>query len=148
MTSEDDDSDMYKIYITVTTLPSLNNCKDCQLVAYEHRHEGKVTHYHIIVFLLYLFITIFCVLDLSKYYSGNTCLIHGLTVHTSFTVSHPYPRLEPSVSLKYDDHIVLNTCNFIHVLNIGLDQNEEVETGESDNINVPLAHKYILLIYN
>lgn len=84
-------------------------------------------------------------LDISKYYSGNTCLVHGLTVHTSYTVSHPYPRLEPSVSLKYDDHIVLNTCNFIHVLNIGLDKNKQVEIDESDNINVPLAHKYILL---
>ncbi|XP_022179116.1 uncharacterized protein LOC111039792 [Myzus persicae] len=118
VTSEDDDCDMHKIYITVTTLPSLNNCKDCQSVAYEHRDE-----------------------DLSKYYLGNTCLVHGLTVHTSFTVSHPYPRLEPSVSLKYDDHIVLNTCNFIHVLNIDLDKNQNSKSDKSENINVPLAHK-------
>lgn len=81
--------------------------------------------------------------DFCKYYSGNTCLVHGLTVHTSFTVSHPYPRLEPSVSLKYDDHIVLNTCNFIHVLNINLDQNNDLDSNKSENINVPLAHKYL-----
>lgn len=80
-------------------------------------------------------------IDLSKYYLGNTCLVHGLTVHTSFTVSHPYPRLEPSVSLKYDDHIVLNTCNFIHVLNIDLHKNQDSKYDKSENINVPLAHK-------
>ncbi|XP_026810892.1 uncharacterized protein LOC113552289 [Rhopalosiphum maidis] len=118
VTSEDDDSDMHKIYITVTTLPSLSNCKDCQSVAREHRDE-----------------------DISKYYLGNTCLVHGLTVHTSFTVSHPYPQLEPSVSLKYDDHIVLNTCNFIHVLNIDLDKNQNFKPDKSENINVPLVHK-------
>lgn len=87
-------------------------------------------------------------IDFSKYYSGNTCLVHGLTVHTSFTVSHPYPRLEPSMSLKYDDHIVLNTCNFIHVLNINLDQNNDFELDKSENINVPLAHKYIPKVKN
>ncbi|XP_025412248.1 uncharacterized protein LOC112684793 [Sipha flava] len=116
--SEDDECDMHKIYITVTTLPSLNNCIDCRSVAYEHRHE-----------------------DFSKYYSGNTCLVHGLTVHTLFTVSHPYPSLEPYVLLKYDDHIVLNTCNFIHVLNIDLDQNQDIESDKTENINAPLAHK-------
>lgn len=85
-------------------------------------------------------------LDSSKHYSGNTCLIHGLTVHTSFTLSHPYPRLEPSVALKYDNHIVLNTCNFIHVLNIDLEQpkNLDCDLDKSENINVPLAHKYTL----
>lgn len=82
--------------------------------------------------------------DSSKYYSGNTCLVHGLTVHTSFTVSHPYPRLELPVSLKYDDHIVLNTCNFIHVLNIDLVQNQDAKSNKSENINVPLAHKYMI----
>lgn len=81
--------------------------------------------------------------DFSRFYSGNTCLVHGLTVHTSFTVSHPYPRLEPCVSLKYDDHIVFNTCNFIHVLNIDLDQNQDCESDKEENINAPLAHKYI-----
>jgi len=44
VTSEDDDCDMHRIYITVTTLPSLSNCKDCQSVANAHRHEGKITH--------------------------------------------------------------------------------------------------------
>lgn len=39
MLSEDGDSDVHEIYITVTTLPSLNNCKDCQSVAREHRDE-------------------------------------------------------------------------------------------------------------
>jgi len=47
------------------------------------------------------------------------------------------------VSLKYDDHIVLNTCNFIHVLNIDLDKNPNSKSDKSENINVPLAHKYI-----
>jgi len=94
-------------------------------------------------FLLFYYNYNFC-LDLSKYYLGNTCLIHGLTVHTSFTVSHPYPQLEPSVSLKYDNHIVLNTCNFIHVLNFDLDKNQNSTSDKSENINVPLAHKYII----
>lgn len=42
VTSEDDYCDANKIYITVTTLPSLSNCTDCRSVAYEHRDEGKV----------------------------------------------------------------------------------------------------------
>lgn len=84
---------------------------------------------------------------MSKYYSGNTCLVHGLTVHTLFTMSQTFPSLEPSLLLKYDDHIVLNTCNFIHVLNIDLNQNQGLESDKSENINVPLAHKYKLIKY-
>ncbi|XP_050422146.1 uncharacterized protein LOC126834337 isoform X2 [Adelges cooleyi] len=118
VTSDDDESDTHKIYITVATLPSLNNCKECREVAHAHRHE-----------------------DFSKYYIGNTCLVHGLTVHTSFTVSHPYPLLEPSISLKYDNHIILNTCSFIHVLNIDLVQDQNFESDQSENINAPLSHK-------
>lgn len=81
--------------------------------------------------------------DASRYFSGNTCLRHGLTVHTSLTASHSYPELEPFMSLKYDDHIVLNTCNFIHVLNIGLDDNQGFDSEKSENMNAPLDHKYL-----
>lgn len=51
VTSDDDDCDMRKIYITVATLPSLSNCKDCKLVVDEHRHEGEAAHkllFHIV----------------------------------------------------------------------------------------------------
>jgi hypothetical protein len=44
---------MHKIYITVTTLPSLNNCIDCRSVAYEHRHEGKIVYYLILLLFIY-----------------------------------------------------------------------------------------------
>jgi len=37
--SEDGDTDMHEIYITVTTLPSLNNCNDCQSVVREYKDE-------------------------------------------------------------------------------------------------------------
>lgn len=141
MTSDDDDCDMRKIYITVTTLPSVNNCKDCRLVAYEHRHEGEVAHklfFHNIIITQFNLFT-----DVSKLYSGNTCLVHGLTVHTSYAVTHPHPLLEPSMSLKYANHIVLNTCNFIHVISINLDHNQNVESNKTETINVPLVHKYV-----
>ncbi|XP_050541162.1 uncharacterized protein LOC126905481 isoform X2 [Daktulosphaira vitifoliae] len=116
--SEEDECDMHKIYVTIATLPSLSNCNECRSVAYAHRYE-----------------------DLSKYYLGNTCLVHGLTVHTSFTVSHPYPLLEPSISLKYDNFIVLNTCNFIHVLSVDLILEKCLDNDQSDNVTVPLFHK-------
>ena len=53
-----------------------------------------------------------------------SCLKHGYTVHTSFDMVPPFPRFLPSVQLKYRDWIVLNAGNFIHVLNVSLENTE------------------------
>lgn len=49
-----------------------------------------------------------------------SCLQHGLTVHTTYEVISPYPRFRAAVCLKYWNHVVVNTGNFLHVLRVDL----------------------------
>lgn len=49
------------------------------------------------------------------------CLLHGLTVHTTYEVISPYPRFRATVCLNYWNHVVVNTGNFLHVLRVDLD---------------------------
>ncbi|XP_014296629.1 uncharacterized protein LOC103576039 isoform X2 [Microplitis demolitor] len=87
-------------YLTFTTLPSLANCKDCAKFAASYEEEEP---------------------------AGNwdgcrrcNCLLHGLTVHTTYEVISPYPRFRASVCLNYWNHVVINTGNFLHVLTVHL----------------------------
>lgn len=48
------------------------------------------------------------------------CLVHGLTVHTTYEVISPFPRFRAAVCLNYWNHVVVNTGNFLHVLRVDL----------------------------
>lgn len=50
-----------------------------------------------------------------------SCLKHGITVHTSFEMVPPFPKFLPSVQMKRKGFVVLNAGNFIHVLNVELE---------------------------
>ncbi|XP_034942628.1 uncharacterized protein [Chelonus insularis] len=87
-------------YLTITTVPSLSNCKDCAKVAASYEEE-----------------------ELAANWDGCVrcnCLQHGLTVHTTYEIFSPYPRFRPSICLNYWNHVVLNTGNFLHVLTVEL----------------------------
>ncbi|XP_020722905.1 uncharacterized protein LOC126925373 isoform X2 [Bombus affinis] len=90
-----------RAYLTITTVPSLENCKDCLKVAASYEEE-----------------------ELAANWDGCVrcnCLQHGLTVHTTYEVISPYPRFRATVCLNYWNHVVVNTGNFLHVLRVDLD---------------------------
>ncbi|XP_076168486.1 uncharacterized protein LOC143147267 isoform X1 [Ptiloglossa arizonensis] len=92
-----------RAYLTITTVPSLENCKDCLKVAASYEEEGE---------------------ELAANWDGCVrcnCLQHGLTVHTTYEVISPYPRFRATVCLNYWNHVVVNTGNFLHVLRVDLD---------------------------
>ncbi|XP_076235668.1 uncharacterized protein LOC143180032 [Calliopsis andreniformis] len=92
-----------RAYLTITTVPSLENCKDCLKVAASYEEEGE---------------------ELAANWDGCVrcnCLLHGLTVHTTYEVISPYPRFRATVCLNYWNHVVVNTGNFLHVLRVDLD---------------------------
>ncbi|KAF7387300.1 hypothetical protein HZH68_012977 [Vespula germanica] len=92
-----------RAYLTITTVPSLDNCRDCLKVAASYEEEGE---------------------DLAENWDGCVrcnCLQHGLTVHTTYEVMSPYPRFRASVCLNYWNYVVVNTGNFLHVLRVDLD---------------------------
>ncbi|XP_012288698.1 uncharacterized protein LOC105704225 [Orussus abietinus] len=90
-----------RAYLTITTVPSLQNCRDCLKVAASYEEEELAASWD----------------------SGVrcNCLQHGLTVHTTYEVISPYPRFRAAVCLKYWNHVVVNTGNFLHVLRVDLD---------------------------
>ncbi|XP_066583964.1 uncharacterized protein [Prorops nasuta] len=92
-----------KAYLTITAVPSLENCKDCLKVAASYEEEGE---------------------ELAANWDGCircNCLQHGLTVHTTYEVLSPYPKFRAGVCLNYWNHVVVNTGNFLHVLRVDLD---------------------------
>ncbi|XP_015592015.2 uncharacterized protein LOC107266235 isoform X2 [Cephus cinctus] len=101
-----------RAYLTITTVPSLQNCKDCLKVAASYEEE-----------------------DLAANWDGCVrcnCLQHGLTVHTTYEVISPYPRFRAGVCLKYWNHVVVNTGNFLHVLRVDLDTAKSKSQKPSD----------------
>lgn len=49
------------------------------------------------------------------------CLQHGLTVHTTYEILSPFPRFRAVVCLNYSNHVVVNTGNFLHILQVDMD---------------------------
>ncbi|EGI57597.1 PREDICTED: uncharacterized protein LOC105153664 [Acromyrmex echinatior] len=91
-----------RAYLTITTVPSLENCKDCLKVAASYEEEGE---------------------ELAANWDSCVrcnCLQHGLTVHTTYEVISPYPKFRATVCLNYWNHVVVNTGNFLHVLRVDL----------------------------
>ncbi|XP_053989289.1 uncharacterized protein LOC128881898 [Hylaeus volcanicus] len=92
-----------RAYLTITTIPSLENCKDCLKVAESFQEDFE---------------------ELLANWDGclrHDCLQHGLTVHTTYEVTSPYPRFRAAVCLNYWNHVVVNAGNFLHVLKVDLD---------------------------
>lgn len=46
------------------------------------------------------------------------CIKHGFIVHYMLSMSQPTPVFDPSISLSYPNHLVINTGHHIHILNI------------------------------
>ncbi|XP_006619371.1 uncharacterized protein LOC102678039 isoform X2 [Apis dorsata] len=116
-----------RAYLTITTVPSLENCKDCLKVAASYEEE-----------------------ELAANWDGCVrcnCLQHGLTVHTTYEVISPYPRFRATVCLNYWNHVVVNTGNFLHVLRVDLDipksknqkSNDKQDTVISDTMPLDMS---------
>ncbi|XP_059483029.1 uncharacterized protein LOC132201118 [Neocloeon triangulifer] len=88
-------------YVTVTMVPSLHNCNECQRVAATFDVEDLAANWDSCV--------------------RFSCLRHGATVHTSCDIVAPYPTFEPSICMKLDGTVVINTGNFLHVLTVDLE---------------------------
>ena len=91
-----------RAYMTVTAVPSLNNCHDCVKVANSYDADDLAAAWNSCVRL--------------------SCLKHGMTVHTQFDLVAPYPAFEPKISLKRDNTVVVNTGNFLHSITVDLEQ--------------------------
>ena len=89
-------------YMTVTAVPSLNNCKACVKVASSYDENDMAENWNSCVRL--------------------SCLRHGMTVHTQFDLVAPYPKFEPKISLKRDNCVVVNTGNFLHSVTVDMEQ--------------------------
>ena len=89
-------------YMTVTAVPSLNNCKACVKVASSYDENDLAENWNSCVRL--------------------SCLKHGMTVHTQFDLVAPYPKFEPKISLKRDNCVVVNTGNFLHSVTVDMEQ--------------------------
>ncbi|CAK9817821.1 DDB1- and CUL4-associated factor 15 [Anthophora plagiata] len=118
-----------RAYLTITTVPSLENCNDCLKVAASYEEEGE---------------------ELAANWDGCVrcnCLQHGLTVHTTYEVISPYPRFRATVCLNYWNHVVVNTGNFLHVLRVDLDipksknqkSNDKQDTVISDSVPLDMS---------
>ncbi|XKL62715.1 hypothetical protein PGB90_002548 [Kerria lacca] len=122
-----DASEFRKIYITITMMPSLNNCKDCINVKRSIQE------------------------DISDNWDSSIsshCLRHGLTVHTMFSVFPPYPAINLSFALKDENRIIVNTGNSLHVLFIDLEENnhasvyyENIKSVDDTIVNDELHHR-------
>ncbi|CAB3359272.1 Hypothetical predicted protein [Cloeon dipterum] len=98
-------------YVTVTMVPSLHNCQDCQKVAATFDVEDLAANWDSCV--------------------RFSCLRHGATVHSTCDIVAPYPTFEPTICMKLDGTAVINTGNFLHVLKVEL-ENSRVLRDESD----------------
>ncbi|XP_058790692.1 uncharacterized protein LOC131663927 isoform X2 [Phymastichus coffea] len=110
-----------KAYVTITTVPSLSNCADCQVIASSYEEEDLAASWDTCV--------------------RCNCLQHGLTVHTTYEVISPYPKFRAVVCLNYANHIVVNSGNFLHVLrvdleNIKLKNQRSIERQDSSAIGI------------
>ncbi|XP_034257159.1 uncharacterized protein LOC117654554 [Thrips palmi] len=105
-------------YVTVTAVPSLQNCQECQKVAASFEEEDIAASWDSCARL--------------------NCLMHGLTVHTSFDMAPPYPNFVATTSMKSTGRVVLNSGNFLHVLRVGLENVFETKSTKksSDSCNM------------
>lgn len=77
----------------------------------------------------------FSILDLAASWDSCvrfSCLKHGVTIHTNFDVVSPYPKFDPSISMKHDGSVVFNTGNFLHVLRANF-ENVDTNTKLADH---------------
>ncbi|CAH1395715.1 unnamed protein product [Nezara viridula] len=109
-------------YITVTTVPTLNGCLDCISVAASFDEEEMAANWDSCV--------------------GLTCLKHGLTLHTHFSVPH-VNTFDPHTCMASDSEILVNTGAFLHVISLRLDQDTpEVSKHPEENIiSLPIVNR-------
>ena len=69
-------------YLTVTAVPSLQNCQACVKVANSYDADDMAAAWNSCVRL--------------------SCLKHGMTAHTQFDLVPQHPKFEPKISLKRD----------------------------------------------
>uniref|UniRef100_A0A1B6E7W5 DDB1- and CUL4-associated factor 15 WD40 repeat-containing domain-containing protein n=2 Tax=Clastoptera arizonana TaxID=38151 RepID=A0A1B6E7W5_9HEMI len=111
---EEQESECRRYYMTITTLPSLHNCRDCRMVAASFDEEDMAANWDSCV--------------------GLSCLKHGLTVHTLFEVAPPYPLFDIQIAMKSTNCIIVNTGNFLHVLIVDLEYPNSKIKSHCDNI--------------
>ncbi|XP_022187421.2 uncharacterized protein LOC111046230 [Nilaparvata lugens] len=111
------EEDHRRYYLTITTLPSLD-CRDCLTVAASFDEEDMAANWDSCVSL--------------------SCLKHGLTIHSLFDVTPPYPKFHLDISLKLNNSVVFNTVNFLHVLSFHL------ENPKPDN-KPPTSHQHTIV---
>ena len=98
MNSTKTEGESIECYLTITSVPALNGCRDCHRIAQSYGDEDLAANWDSCV--------------------RFSCLRHGWTIHSSYTTVLPYPATISPVPLRNDDTIVINTANFLHVLTV------------------------------
>ncbi|XP_050712340.1 uncharacterized protein LOC126996160 isoform X2 [Eriocheir sinensis] len=99
--SDGSSSQTRRCCVTITAVPSLDNCSACYQVATSYEEEDLAERWN----------------SCARF----SCLKHGITVHTSFEMVPPFPKFIPSVQMKRRGFVVLNAGNFIHVLHVDIE---------------------------
>lgn len=73
---------------------------------------------------------------------GLTCLRHGLTIHTHFSVPH-VNTFDPHTCMASDSEILVNTGAFLHVISFRLDQNTPPKPNrfQGNIISLPISNR-------
>ncbi|KAK2152086.1 hypothetical protein LSH36_340g06043 [Paralvinella palmiformis] len=96
------DSEKHQCYVTVTAVPPVGPCDDCNQLAILHAQHG---------------------------YQGSLsavparCLNHAFTVHTKYELAPPYPSFVPKVFLKLDGVVVVNTGDSLIAMSVDIEDN-------------------------
>ena len=109
-TSTDENGESQECYLTITSVPSLNGCRECSRIAQSFGDEDLAASWDSCV--------------------RFSCLRHGWTLHSSYSTVPPYPTFIGSVSLRCDGVVVINTANFLHVLSANVEFPKLEETAE------------------
>jgi len=92
------EAESIECHLTITSVPTLNGCRDCHRVAQSYGDDELAANWDSCV--------------------RFSCLRHGWTLHSSYSTVLPYPSFISPLPLRSDGTIVINTANFLHVLTV------------------------------
>lgn len=92
--------DAVQCYLTITAQPSLQQCSDCMTLKDKQIRDESLC---------------------SEGSHTIRCLKHCFTIHTNFILVPPYPSFSPSICMKKDKMVLINTGDNIVSLSISVE---------------------------
>ncbi|XP_023239811.1 uncharacterized protein LOC111638347 [Centruroides sculpturatus] len=110
--------DAVQCYLTITAQPSLQQCSDCMTLKDKQNRDEFLCN------------------------EGShtiRCLKHCFTIHTNFILVPPYPSFSPSICMKKDKMVLINTGDNIVSLSISVETqiSSSAQSHHSCDLNKP-----------